>query len=126
MDLRYVYILQRVTKTKVIILLALPVLNARRIEKILHEKFADSHIKDIRKEPFNKWYQLQDRIKIGIAKDPKKRVENINESNLSSGYTEFFRVTSLELGFIIGWLWWYFLKPYLIGGVLITGAIYLI
>lgn len=111
MDRRYVYILQRTGQKECVILLALPVMDATYVETTMHHVFSDSGIKDITKTPYPRWWELQSHIKIGIATSPMDRLENINESGLKSGKTEWFRATWLEIMFMMIWLIWFFIRP---------------
>jgi hypothetical protein len=107
LDHRYVYILQRTGKSEAVLLIAIPMNNASKIEARMHEVFGDSRIKDITKEPYGMIWQFQSHVKIGIATSPQKRLEDINESNLRSGKTEWFRATWLELMVMMVWLYWF-------------------
>ena len=78
-------------------------------EKELHEKFGDSRIKDItrRRMPI----LFQGHYKIGLSKDVRKRVEQINESRLKDGKTEYFAANWLEVLFIVWHMIWIAIRP---------------
>ena len=62
---------------------------------------------------------LQDHFKIGIATNMKSRLKTINQDK-SSGKTEWFALTWLEVVFVIGWMVWFKVRPYVMAFVIVT------
>lgn len=83
-----VYILHRTGKRKAKLYAVWKVWDAQKVEKKLHRIFSVCGV-DVRKSSpplFGK------HIKIGISNNPESRVEDINESGLFSGKTEWFHL----------------------------------
>ena len=97
----YVYILLRDGVKSAKIVYTVRVYNARLIEKRMHEIFGCSRFTMSARTKPGKY--MQEHVKIGIAGDPKKRLEDINQ-NFTSGKTEWFAMTGLEIVLCIVWL----------------------
>jgi hypothetical protein len=87
MDRRYVYLLKRTKKNRAKIVDYRKVWDATKAERRLHRIFESQRF-EMRKTKAPPWIGYH--VKIGIAKDPEERLEEINKSGLKSGRTEWF------------------------------------
>jgi hypothetical protein len=108
--MRYLYLLQRHKAGDVKLVMAVKVYGAYRKEQSLHDKFSCSRFTISRRFPVNRWGQGV--YKIGIATNVKSRVASINK-DINSGKTEWFLLTPAEVGFVLAWMRWYKLRPYI-------------
>lgn len=120
LDRRYVYLMKRTPDNKAKMIACRRMFNARKVEKALHDLFAESRFDITRRIRFRKWFQSH--VKIGIARRPKSRLRQVNENIFGSGHTEWFAVNGLELILLRAWLFWFSVKAYVIAALIIAIA----
>jgi hypothetical protein len=121
MDFRHVYILQKTGKRKVSIVTFRKMLNASKVEKNLHNWFSDS-----KTDPKRVRFSINGVYKVGISNNVTRRLEEINESNLESGATEWFSLNWLEVTLLIILLNWYAFNHYIYLTLFIIFAIWIL
>jgi len=90
--------------------------NAAKIEKRLHRYFDKSRFRLTKKVFRFKWMQMH--IKIGISKDPKRRLQSVNNDFFKSGNTEWFAMNIFELLLVYIWILWLAYRWWIIAAVL--------
>lgn len=118
-DRRYVYLMIRTKENEARIIVCRKMLNARKVERRLHRTFGDSRFIMTKKIRYRKWFQ--NHIKIGIAKNPVQRKNQVSKNIFKSGRTEWFAINDFELLLLHLHLWWNAvrLKAYLLTFVII-------
>ena len=97
-DNRFVYMMLRTKNNEARIIVCQKLMNARKLEKRLHRQFKDSRFEMSPRIKYRKWWQ--NHVKIGIAKNPKRRREQVSKDIFRSGRTEWFALTDFELLFV--------------------------
>lgn len=108
-DHRYLYLLQRHPDGSVVEVFSVKVFWAYRKEQRLHSMFSCSRFTWTSKIKYGRW--AQDHFKVGIATNMESRLRSINKDT-SSGKTEWFAFTWLEVLFVMGWMCWFKIRPY--------------
>lgn len=113
-DRRHVYVMVRTAEDRADILTTRKVLNAIKVENLLHDLFRDKRFLMTEEVKQSSW--VHHHIKIGISKNPKSRKNSISKNIFGSGRTEWFELNDIELVILRFWLWWYaiYWKFYLI------------
>ena len=90
--------------------------NAAKIEKRLHSYFDKSRFR-LTKSVFRfKWMQMH--IKIGISKDPDRRLQSVNNDFFKSGHTEWFAMNIFELIAVYVWILWLAYRWWIMAGII--------
>lgn len=97
-DRRYVYLMIRTKENEAEIITCRKMLNALKVEKKLHRKFSGSRFTMTKKVRYRQWWQ--NHVKIGIAKNPVQRRNQVSKDIFKSGRTEWFACNDLELLFL--------------------------
>ena len=104
-EFKYVYLFRRCAHEEATLILKKRMWNAAKIEKQLHRYFDTSRFRLTKKIWRFKWMQMH--IKIGISKNPQKRLQSVNNDFFKSGNTEWFAMNIIELIFVYLWIVWY-------------------